>query len=116
MTEIVPQYYSFKIKLVVSDSILCVFVSIYNITNKYRGFLRSSDGFFHTSYSFRTIFTFFLKLSFELRSALVNIQITLVLREKANYEINCKRIKTVNFFVTLHEAARLKIKNSERFH
>ena len=114
MTEIVPQYYSFKIKLVVSDSILCVFVSIYNITNKYRGFLRSSDGFFHTSYSFRTIFTFFLKLSFELRSNLVIIH--LVLTEKANYEINCKRIKTVIFFVTLHEAARLKIKNSERFH
>jgi len=29
MTEIIPQYYSFKIKLVVSDSILFAFISIY---------------------------------------------------------------------------------------
>ena len=29
MTEIVPQYYLFKIKLVVSDSVLCIFVLIY---------------------------------------------------------------------------------------
>ena len=50
MTEIVPQYYSFKIKLVISDSIYYVFLYLF-ITNKYRGFLCSSDMFFHTSNS-----------------------------------------------------------------
>ena len=50
MTEIVPQYYSFKIKLVISDSIYYVFLYLF-ITNKYRGFLCSSDVFFHTSNS-----------------------------------------------------------------
>ena len=33
----------------------------------------------------------------------IMIQITLVLEEKADYEINYKKIKSVNFFVTLKQ-------------
>ena len=47
----------------------------------------------------------FLKLSFEMRSNRL-IQITLVLREKANYEVNYKTIKTVSFFVTTYLVGR----------
>ena len=66
MTEIIPQYSLFKIKLVVSDPMLCIFVFIIYlfITIKYRGFLRSSDVLFYTLNSFITTFTFLFETQF----------------------------------------------------
>ena len=97
MTEIVPQYYSFKIKLVVSDSILC-FCIYFSIANKYRGCLRSLDVFFHTSNSFRTTFTFLSETPFRdtIQSGDHDSNNFRIVR-KANFEINYKRIKTFHF-------------------
>ena len=66
MTEIVPQYYSFKIKLVISDSIYYVFLYLF-ITNKYRGFLCSSDvgSFILRIQSSMTTFTFLFETQFQ---------------------------------------------------
>ena len=72
------------------------------IRNKYRGFLRAADVFFYTSFMTSPSI---LKLSFEMRSNRL-IQITLASREKANYEVNYKRIKAVNFFVTNYLVGR----------
>ena len=57
MTKFVPQYFSIKIKPVVSDSMLRVFVSVF-ITSKYRGF------FARQMCSFMNTFTFLVETQF----------------------------------------------------
>ena len=68
MTEIIPQYSLFKIKLVVSDSILCIFVFIYY---SFIYLLKTSivvyfarQMLFYTSNSFITTFTFLFETQF----------------------------------------------------
>ena len=69
MTKIVPQYYLSDLKSNLTLYRIPYYVFLYLfITNKYHGFLRSSDVLFYTSNSFMTISPSFLKLSFEMRS------------------------------------------------
>ena len=62
MTEIVPQYYSFKVKLVVSDSMLCGFVAIcYKLVSWFSSLVRCVLSYFEF---FLTTFTFLFETQF----------------------------------------------------
>ena len=64
MTEIVPQYYSFKIKLVVSDSTYYVFLYLFITKSIVVFFARQMCSFILRIQSFMTTFTFLFETQF----------------------------------------------------